>query len=97
MMELSSWHKDTRDVFLIVASRLRDRREIPLNFLDGIRPFERARICGGLRDLIAMDILETRWDGELRICAGETFDRALRSADIPSRPIDLAHLKSPRR
>lgn len=53
-------HKDTRDVFLIVASRLGGQSEVCAQFLEEIRPFERARICSGLWDLVAMDVLDTR-------------------------------------
>ena len=52
-----TWHADTRDVFLIVGSKLsgvaQSGDKVAMSFLDEIRPFERARISGGLRDLLA--------------------------------------------
>lgn len=106
----SKWHRDTRDVFLIVASRLGRDREVGLEFLDDIRPFERARICSGLRDLLAMEIVEIRasrinpalpirvagWtEAGMWLSASDNFEAARRrSAVVPSEAIDLNHLRT---
>lgn len=53
-------HRDTREVFMIFGSRVNDvDKEVSAAFLEEVRPFERARIWSGLRDLVAMDVFET--------------------------------------
>ena len=96
-----TWHPDTRDVFLIVGSKLtkKSKREdrVAMSFLEEIRPFERARISSGLRDLLYMDIVDTHYDAEAEtfsLSSGENYAVASKAHDIPSEPVDINHLKS---
>ena len=75
-----TWHADTRDVFLIVGSKLtavtNSEEKVSMNFLEDIRPFERARISSGLRDLLHMDIIDTHYDSAsdaFSMSSGENF------------------------
>jgi len=98
-----TWHADTRDVFLIVGLRLSavsaaaapDDR-VAMAFLDDIRPFERARISSGLRDLLAMDIVETHYDAAadaFSLSSGPNWKAASRAHEIP-KTVNINHLKS---
>jgi hypothetical protein len=95
-----TWHADTRDVFLIVGSKLsgvaQSGDKVAMSFLDEIRPFERARISGGLRDLLAMDIVVTHYDeaaNAFSMSSGCNFAAASKAHDIP-KTVNISHLKS---
>lgn len=90
-------HRDTREVFMIFGSRVVNNadNEVSAAFLEEVRPFERARIWSGLRDLVAMDVFETseslmcsRLDvgvvgcreENILLALGENFDLARRAS-----------------
>ena len=90
-----TWHKDTVDVFKIVGSRFKDQT-LGISFLNDVKPFERARICSGLRDLIAMDIFETDMtDDGLVLIISNNFDTAKDAYNIDT-TVDISHLKQPK-
>ena len=96
-----TWHADTRDVFLIVGSKLTAVKtgdeKVAMSFLDDIRPFERARISSGLRDLLHMEIIQTHYDVDadaLSMSQAEHFAAARKAHDIP-KTININHLKAP--
>ena len=84
---------------VIVGSKFRrgaDKSEsVSASFLDDIRPFERARIISGLRDLIALEVLESHYDddrGAYSISMGPNFDSARVALEIPNE-VNIQHLK----
>mmetsp|Transcript_2453 Transcript_2453/g.7079 ORF Transcript_2453/g.7079 Transcript_2453/m.7079 type:complete len:109 (-) Transcript_2453:74-400(-) len=93
----STWHPDTRDVFLIVGSKLKTE-PTRMEFLESIRPFERARISSGLRDLLHMDIIDTSVDagGHVVAAPGANFAAASSAQDIP-RTVNISHLQTPKK
>lgn len=67
-----------------------------MTFLDEVRPFERARINSGLRDLLAMDIIDSHYDAErdcLSLSQSENYAVAQKAHDIP-KSINIDHLKT---
>uniref|UniRef100_A0A7S3K310 Uncharacterized protein n=1 Tax=Aureoumbra lagunensis TaxID=44058 RepID=A0A7S3K310_9STRA len=92
----TNWHRDTLDVFKIVGSRIEKSECVPITFLDEVKPFERARIWSGLRDLVAMDILDTSHnpDQGVFITSSTNFQIA-RDVINWSSVVDIGHLKCP--
>ena len=66
-----------------------------------VRPFERARISSGLRDLLHMDIIRTSYVPETEqflVSSGDNYAAAAKAQDVP-KDVNIAHLKQskPRR
>ena len=81
-----------------MGSRLVKGKGVGMDFLDGVRPFERARISSGLRDLLHMGIIETTYEAatdQLLVSSGEHYAAAARAQDVP-RDVDIKHLKGRR-